>query len=206
VLDLLPGAGPWEVELGFGKGRYLLRRAAAEPSCRFLGVERAARYFRLTVERARRRGIGNLLALRGDALFLLTAVLPRCFARAVHVYFPDPWPKTRHHRRRLFHPETLDLVVGLLEPGGLLHFASDHPEYGPLVAELLRGYPAVEVKELLDGWEDGPRTNYEAKYLRAGRPIVRLVATRTAPDPLPLHSQGRDGVLTAYDSADGSLR
>src|SRR3954452_2194086 len=80
----------WEVEIGFGKGRYLLRRCQEDPARRFLGIEVAGKYQRLFVERARRRQAGNWIALRGDAFYLLSAVLPARFAAGVHVYFPDP--------------------------------------------------------------------------------------------------------------------
>lgn len=190
---LVPGAGPWEVELGFGKGRYLLRRAEQEPERRFLGVELAAKYQRLFVERARRRGLGNWLALRGEALYLLAAVLPAGFAAAVHVYFPDPWPKGRHQKRRLFDPATVDLVLGLLAPGGRLAFATDYVEYGESVAAILAGVPGLALRRL-EAWPEGPRTNYEAKYAAEGRPILRLEAAPTAP-AAPLHPEGAAAVL-----------
>jgi len=137
IADLTPGGGPWEVEIGFGKGRYLLRRCLEHPERRFAGIEQVAEYHRRFVSRARRRGAPNWLALRGEALYLLASVLPRGFAAAVHVYFPDPWPKARHHKRRLFDAETVDLVIGLLAPGGRLYFATDFLDYGELVLELL---------------------------------------------------------------------
>ncbi len=191
--DLVPGAGPWEVELGFGKGRYLLRRCLENPERRFLGVEVAGAYHRLFVERARRRGLGNWIALRGEALYLLAAVLPASFADVVHAYFPDPWPKERHHRRRLFDPATVDLVLGLLAPGGRLCFATDHLEYGERVAEILAEYPGLAVRRLA-AWPEGPRTNYEAKYEAEGRPILRLEAT-VPEDFGALHPQGAAAVL-----------
>lgn len=204
---LVPGDGPWEVELGFGKGRYLLRRAEAEPGRRWLGVERASKYFRLFVRRVRRRGLENFLVLHGDALYLLSVVLPRGFATAVHIYFPDPWPKSRHHKRRLLHPATVDLILGLLIPGGRLYFATDFLEYGEEVGETLRGHPAVRVVERPGPWEDGARTNYEAKYMAEGRPILRLEATLTGSDAGPLfHPGGRWAVLAATEPADGELR
>jgi len=103
-LDLVPGAGEWEVEIGFGKGRFLLDQAAARPERRFLGIEVASKYYRLCRQRAERRGLDNVLVVRGEALYLLSAVFPARFAAALHVYFPDPWPKSRHHKRRLFDP------------------------------------------------------------------------------------------------------
>lgn len=196
----MPGSGPWELELGFGKGRYLLRRALespppGEPPRRFLGIEVAAKYQRILAGRAARRGVTNLVAVRGEALYLLAAVLPRRFAAAVHVYHPDPWPKSRHHKRRLFDPETVDLVLGALAPGGRLCFATDYLDYGESVAEILAGYPGLAIERLSGGWPEGPRTNYEAKYVEEGRPILRLVATLgEAQRPTVLHPQGEAGV------------
>ncbi len=201
--DLVTGAGPWEVEIGFGKGKYLLARALASPERRFLGVEVAAEYHQILVGRARRRGIANWAAIRGEALYLASAVLPRGFAEAVHVYFPDPWPKSRHQKRRLFDPETVDLVLGLLRPGGRLSFATDFLSYGEEVAELLAGCPGLAV-ERLRAWPEGPRTHYEAKYEAEGRPIIRLQARLQArlearPEASPaapaLHPRGVAGIV-----------
>lgn len=196
LAELVPGKGPWEVEIGFGKGRYLLRRSLEDPERRFLGIEIAGKYQRLFVERARKRKAGNWMALRGDALYLLSAVLPRRFAAAVHVYFPDPWPKSRHQKRRLFDPETVDLVVGLLADDGRLLFATDFLEYGEKVYEILATYPGLAVFRR-DRWEEGPRTNYEAKYEAEGRPILRLEAYWEAQCAAPLHPRGSAAVLAA---------
>ena len=176
--ELLPGDGSWEVEIGFGKGRFLLRRATVEPESRFLGIEVARKYYRLAQKRMRKQGLTNVILIGGEALYLLAVTLPAAFARVLHVYFPDPWPKSRHQKRRLFDPESVDLVVGLLEPGGRLYFATDHLEYGDLVADVLGSHPALEVEPRRGLWEDGPRTNYEAKYESEKRPILRLEATR----------------------------
>ena len=204
LAELMPGDGPWEVELGFGKGRYLLRRAAEDPGRRFLGLEMAGKYFSLARHRMRRRGLENLVLVRGEALFTLAACLPSGFAEAAHVYFPDPWPKSRHQRRRLLDPETVDLVLGLLIPGGELYFATDFLEYGERVASVLESHPDLSVERREAGWPEGPRTNYEAKYVEEGRPIVRLVArlsesgARAATAPGLLHPRGSAGVLAAW--------
>lgn len=196
--EVLPARGPWEVEIGFGKGRYLLKRALESPEIRFLGVEMASAYYRLALKRARHRQIANLILVRGEALFVLSSVLPSEFAAAVHVYFPDPWPKARHQKRRLFDPETVDLVLSLLLPGGTLYFATDHLDYGYAVRELLMTYPAVAVAERDRMWDDGARTNYEAKYITEGRPILRLEITRIAPETGSLlHPLGEPGVVAA---------
>ncbi len=201
LADWLPGEGAWEVELGFGKGRYLLRRAAEDPGVRFLGIEVVSRYYRMVRRRMRLRGLDNLMLLRGEALYLLATTLPRGFARAVHVYFPDPWPKARHQKRRLFEADTVDLVLGLLAPGGRLFFATDFSEYGGRVGRLLASHPDLELTRRR-GWPEGPRTNYEMKYEREGRPIVRWEARCAAAGGL--HPEGRAAVVAAVarDSDD----
>ncbi len=152
---LLTTARPrdWEVEIGFGKGRYLLDRARADPECGFLGIEVASKYYRRVRDRGKRDHLGNLILVRGEARYLLAAVLPAAFARSVHVYFPDPWPKSRHQGRRLLDPESLDLVLRLLKPHGVLSFATDYIEYGELVSELLRLHPALEVDDAHELWQ-----------------------------------------------------
>jgi len=199
---LVPGDGPWEVEIGFGKGHYLLARAAESPERRFLGIEVAGEYFRLVARRLERRRLGNVLLLGGEALALLATRLPSGFAARMHVYFPDPWPKKRHLRRRLLAPGSVDVVLGALAPGGCLEFATDHPDYGAVVRDLLAGQPGVEVAELADGWPGGPRTNYERKYVVEGRPIVRLVVWRRA--RIEPHPAGLRGLLAASSPAAGA--
>ena len=194
--DLVPERVAWEVELGFGKGAYLLRRAAeSSDRCGFLGVELVSKYYRLVRDRARRRGLANVLLMRGEALYLISAALPSGFARAVHIYHPDPWPKSRHNKRRLFDAESIDLLLGLLAPGGRLYFGTDHAEYGEVVADVLATHSGLEV-ERLAAWPDGPRTNYEAKFVAQGQPILRLEVRRLPDGPL-LHPAGVAGVVAA---------
>ncbi len=195
----------WEVELGFGKGRFLLASASAAPGRPFLGIEMVSKYFRLAARRAEARRLDNLVLLRGEALYLISTLLPAAMARTVHIYFPDPWPKSRHHRRRLLDPRTVDLALSLLEPvSGRLCFATDHVEYGEAVAATLEDHPAVEVERLAHGWPEGPRTNYEAKFEAEGRPIARLVAGLRRDGSGLLHPDGRDAILVAPDPAAGS--
>jgi len=187
---------PWEIEIGFGKGRFLRRRAAESPQTRFLGVEQVSEYFRRLARLAARDRLTNLFLVRGEALYLLSALLPRGFARAVHVYFPDPWPKTRHERRRLLDVDTVDLVVGLLEPGGTLFFATDSMAYGGVVKATLESHPDLGVVARREAWEGGPRTNYEAKYVREGRAILRLEAVRRGAQSAP-HPEGLRALAVA---------
>lgn len=196
---LLPGEGPWLVEIGYGKGRYLLGQALENPGWRHLGIEIVSKYWKRMNERAGKRRVGNLVNVRGEALSILATALPRGFAGEVHVYFPDPWPKSRHHRRRIFDPETIDLVLGALAPGGKLVFATDFLEYGGLVRGLLESHPALSVRVHDGEWPDGARTNYEAKFITEGRPILRLEATlKTDPAVSRLHPQGETSLANAW--------
>lgn len=200
---LVPGGGPWEVEVGFGKGKYLLRRALEEPHVRFLGIEIVGHYWQELARRAARRRAANLLTARAEAVSFFATCLPRAFARVVHVYFPDPWPKTRHRRRRLFDPERVDLVLGLLEPGGELRFATDFLTYGAAVERILRAHPGLEVEVVPGLWPEGPRTHYEAKYVEEGRPILRLVA-KLGPgaEPGAFHPAGERGIVCAIKDGE----
>lgn len=175
--SLIPGGDSWEVEVGFGRGRYLVQRAEAEPHCRFLGIEIASEYFHLVRRRINRRGLENVILLRGEALFILASVLPGEMTDSIHIYFPDPWPKARHEKRRLLDVETVDLVLRLLKPGGKIFFATDFLDYGERVREVLSTHPGVQVDQQDGMWPGGPRTNYEAKYEAEGRPILRLIGT-----------------------------
>ncbi len=197
--------GEWEVELGFGKGRYLLQRAATDPQQRLMGIELVSQYFRLVSERAHRRGLDQLVLLQGEALFLLATWLPARFAHTIHIYFPDPWPKAKHHRRRLFDEETVDLLLRALTPDGKIVFATDHQLYGARVLEVLQGHPGVELEMIDSVWPDGARTNYEEKYIVEGRKILRFNARPSlvsAVDPQDaalelLHPLGRETLLVA---------
>ena len=195
---LLPGDGDWEIEIGFGKGRYLLERSAMDPGTRFLGIELVSKYYRRVRDRVEKRGLDNVLLLRGEAQYLISVALPRAFARVVHVYFPDPWPKDRHHKRRLFEAGSVDLVLGALGNGGTLLFATDVLDYGELVLALLQSHGGLEVAVRDSEWPEGARTHYESKYLAEDRSILRLAA-RLLPDTEPgtLHPRGMSAVLAA---------
>jgi tRNA (guanine-N7-)-methyltransferase len=203
-----PPGGRLELEIGFGKGRFLLAQAAARPETTFLGIETALPYWRIANQRAARRGLRNLVTVCGDALYVLATCLAPGSVDAVHVYFPDPWPKLRHRRRRLLDAATVDLVLGVLVPGGVLSFATDHVQYGEAVEAVLRGHPQARVRRVEGPWPGGARTNYEVKYEREGRAILRLEATRLEPGGAAvLHPDGRVAVVAGdAPAAEGGGR
>ena len=137
VTDLFPEDRPLEVDVGCGKGRFLLEHAAAHPDTHFLGVDRMLRRIRKIDKKAVRRQLTNIRLLRMDACYTVTHLIPRAAVSTYYVFFPDPWPKKRHHDNRLFDPPFLDALNQTLLPGGLLHFATDHLPYFEEVRDLL---------------------------------------------------------------------
>ncbi len=179
---------PVEVEIGCGKGGFLLRRSAALPETNFLGIEWASEFYRFAIDRMRRRGAANVRILRADAARFIREVCPRDSLTALHIYHPDPWPKRRHNRRRLIQPEFIAAATACLVPGGRLAVQTDHAEYFEVIAELLRAAPGLMETEF-----DDPRfgvdasrvqTNFEIKYVREGRDIYQIAMRRSdAPTP-----------------------
>lgn len=118
-----------EIDVGCGKGRFILARARAFAETQFLGIEREdARVARIDLV-ARREGLSNIRVLKTDAMAALTQYLPTACADAAYFFFPDPWPKRRHHKRRLFTPVFLDAIHRILKPDGCIHVATDRLDY-----------------------------------------------------------------------------
>jgi tRNA (guanine-N7-)-methyltransferase len=168
---------PVELEVGSGKGLFLAGAAAANPGHNFLGIELARKYAHRAAERVAKRGLANVRVLPGDARLFLARYVPPASLRAVHVYFPDPWWKKRHRKRRVFAgPLVADVERGL-EPGGELWVATDVEEYFGVICALMADHPRFEERPLAE-----PRapehdldylTNFERKYRIEGRPIYR---------------------------------
>jgi tRNA (guanine-N7-)-methyltransferase len=162
---------PVVLEIGFGMGDATAATAAADPARGHLAVE------------VHTPGIGNLLALvgelgltnvrvaHGDAMELVHRIAPGALD-AIHVFFPDPWPKARHHKRRLIRPANVALLRERLRPGGLLHCATDWPEYAESMVTTLDADPEL-VRAAADGSTRVP-TKFERRGLDAGRPITDL--------------------------------
>ena len=167
---------PVEVEIGIGKGRYLIDAAQRRPETNFVGVEWAGKYLRLCHERSIRRGLTNLRLARTDGRELVELLCATESVAAFHLYFPDPWPKKRHHKRRLFNAEFVGEATRALSPGGLFWIATDHDDYFAVMEEVVAGQRTLQAVEMV--WE-GTSTNYEDKFLARGKEIHRLVLRKT---------------------------
>jgi len=127
--DLFSRPAPLEVEIGSGKGLFMARAAAALPDHNFLGIEISRKYARYSAARLAKRGLENAVMLHGDGLRLMREGLTDASLAAVHVYFPDPWWKARHRKRRVMKPALLHDIERTLAAGGALHFWTDVKEY-----------------------------------------------------------------------------
>jgi len=183
--ELFGNHNPIEVEIGTGKAGFLLRRAQAHPQRNFLGIEWANKFFRFAADRLRRWGVQNARMVRTDASHFIRVQCPRESLSALHVYHPDPWPKKRHHKRRLFQQPFVDAAVACLVPGGRCAVQTDHAEYFEVIGRLLRAHPELEETDFDDpefGIDAGSvASNYELKYLPEGREMYRIAVVRRGP-------------------------
>ena len=166
--------GRVEVEIGIGKGRFLLACAAARPEVLHFGVEWSNEYLRLVETRAERVHLDNVRFVRADASDLVRRAIPEGSVSAYYVFYPDPWPKKRHHKRRFLQPANVDALARTLVPHGWLHVATDHDDYWQVIELLLDSDRAFVRQPHFGGPQfplplDGPLTNFEAKYEVEGR-------------------------------------
>jgi tRNA (guanine-N7-)-methyltransferase len=166
--------GRVEVEIGIGKGRFLLAIAAARPDVLHFGVEWSNEYLRLVETRAERGNLDNVRFVRADASDLVRRAIPEGSVSTYYVFYPDPWPKKRHHKRRFLQPANVEAMARTLVPKGWLHVATDHDDYWSVIEPLLDSNVAFARQPVFGGPEfplpiDGPLTNFEAKYEIEGR-------------------------------------
>lgn len=170
---------PVVLEIGFGMGDATAAMAAADPDRDYLGIEVHTPGIGNLLALAGERGLANVRVAHGDAMELVHRIAPGALD-AVHVFFPDPWPKARHHKRRLIQPVNVALLRDRLRPGGVLHCATDWPDYAVAMAETLDADP--ELHRLPDGPHRRPETKFERRGSAAGRPITDLRYARTSED------------------------
>jgi tRNA (guanine-N7-)-methyltransferase len=168
---------PVEVEVGFGKGLFLVSSGEANPHVNYFGIEWIRKYQLYATTRAAVRNLTNVRTCCADAKLVLRDHIPAGSVRTVHVFFPDPWWKNRHKKRLLFTPDFAESVLRVLQPGGVLHFVTDVADYFEWVTGTLTGIPQFQL--LPPPAENSPQhdmdylTNFERKFRKEGRPIYR---------------------------------
>lgn len=175
---------PVEMEIGMGKGTFITEQAKARPETNFFGIEYARWFWRYASDRLRRNNCLNARTVRAEASFFLREFVKNESLSVVHIYFPDPWPKKRHHKRRLIQPPFLIEMDRVLAPGGRLQVVTDHLDYFEQIE------PAVKASALqvIDYNRPGSAnegefvgTNFERKYRREGRPFYAIAAVKRGP-------------------------
>ena len=166
------------LEIGSGMGEATAAMAAADPGSDVLAVEVHTPGVAALLRRIDDAGLTNLRVVEADAVLLLRGPLGTWPFDEVRVYFPDPWPKARHHKRRLVSTAFADLLADRLRPGGVLHVATDWADYADAAEEVLRAHPAFTVTRLDERPAHRPTTRFEARGNDAGRASHDLVAVR----------------------------
>lgn len=166
---------PLTVEIGFGNGDSLVALAAARPEHNYLGIEVHEPGVGHCLIAARRAGIEHLRIIAHDAVDVLSKQIPTASITRLNLYFPDPWPKKRHHKRRILQPDFLTLVHSRLAPGGTLHIATDWQNYAEAIDELFADSTLFELDERREHDGDQPldraATKFEKRGLRKGHRI-----------------------------------
>lgn len=185
VLDLDAVFGrraPRVLEIGFGNGASLAQMAAGAPEQDFLGIEvhrPGVGHLLLEIER---HGLGNVRVICADAVDILERRLPPACLDRVLLFFPDPWPKTRHHKRRILQPSFVALVHGRLKPGGVFHMATDWAPYAEQMLAVMEAAPGFRNQAGPGRYAERPayrpETRFERRGLRLGHGVWDLVYVR----------------------------
>ena len=168
---------PVELDIGCGRGLFLFNAAVTSPQINFLGLEIDYREGRRTATRLMKKDLPNARVIGGDCRMLLAELIAPESVQAAHVYFPDPWWKKRHHKRRLFNAEFISLLARILRPGGLVHSWTDVADYFELVKGLMdhhsafRRCPVPAEREATNDMDY--HTSFERKKRLLGLPIYR---------------------------------
>ncbi len=188
---------PLMLEIGCGMGETTAAIAAATPGTDFIGVEVYPAGVGALLRRIEEAGLKNLRVIEHDAVEVLRDMIAPASLAGVHIFFPDPWPKKRHHKRRLIQPAFVSLLASRLTPGGYLHCATDWAPYAVQMLEVLGGEPMlantagpVAVAESIEDCrgfaprpERRPLTKFEQRGLRLGHGVWDLVFVRREPQP-----------------------
>lgn len=183
LLGADPDQGRLILEIGFGSGIYLAGMAARYPRDRWIGVDLFLEGFASLIKQLTADGTTNIRVFRGSAQEFLTCRTPDAALDRVVIHFPDPWPKKRHHKRRLIQPEFLDLLAAKMRTGALLDLATDWPDYAEWMQDCLEGHSAFVNRMAAGGFALQPEewivTRFQQKGLDQGRPTWHLAYRKT---------------------------
>ena len=179
--EKLASSRPLVLEIGSGMGESTVQIAKAHPETDFVAVEVHGPGVGSLLNRIHAEELKNLRVIRHDAIDVLAHMVADESLAAIHLFFPDPWPKKRHHKRRLVQPEFAALAARKLRPGGLLHAATDWPEYAEHIAAVFSASDLFEQTER--GLVERPVTKFESRGRRLGHAVRDLVFRRRGTAP-----------------------
>lgn len=173
---------PVVLEIGFGMGETTAEIAARHPEIDYLGIEVHTPGVGALLRRIAERGLANVRVVQHDAVEVLEHMIAPESLDGVHIFFPDPWPKKRHHKRRLVKPPFVALLASRMKPGAYLHIATDWEDYAREMLEVLLREPLLEntAQGFAPRPEHRPPTKFEARGLALGHPVRDLVFRRRA--------------------------
>ncbi len=180
-LDAVFGrSAPHILEIGFGMGETTARIAAENPDKDYLGVEVHTPGVGALLKRIGELGLANLRIVQHDAVEVVRDMLPEASLDGVHIFFPDPWHKKRHHKRRLIQPDFVHLLASRIKPGGYVHLATDWEDYARQMLEVLSAEPGLEntVRDYAPRPPTRPLTKFEQRGLRLGHRVWDLLFRR----------------------------
>ena len=177
LAELFPQVQPLEVELGCGDASFLVEYARQNPQKNFIGVERLLGRLQKLDRKGRRAGLVNLRGVRIESSYLLQYLLPPHAVAALHIYFPDPWPKKKHHRLRLINENFPALARTALVSGGTVFLRTDHPEYFQQMNEVFAASPDFEKTETPAVLAE-ITTDFERDFNAQGIPTLRAAFRR----------------------------
>jgi tRNA (guanine-N7-)-methyltransferase len=160
-------------EVGFGMGETTANIAAQNPANDYLAIEVHSPGVGSLLRQIDAGGLANIRIVQHDAVEVMRDMVPAGSLAAIHIFFPDPWPKKRHHKRRLLQPAFAELAASRLAAGGLLHVATDWQEYADQVLEVLRATPGLD--NTAEGFADRPAWRPETKFERRGLKLGHAV-------------------------------
>lgn len=176
--DFFGNENPVEIEIGCGKGKFLTARALNNLAINFLGIDRVGKWLKRRKEQTEKRSVSNIRFIKAEARVFLTKAISPESVSVFHIYFPDPWPKRRHHARRVVNADFFRLLYSRLKVGGLVEIATDDEDYFTAIkksvattAELWDNARETRNERILDAMN---KTNYELKWIMQGKPLFYL--------------------------------
>jgi tRNA (guanine-N7-)-methyltransferase len=178
--EIFGRSAPVVAEIGSGMGETTARIAAENPAHDYLAIEVHAPGVGSLLKQLEEAGSANVRVVQHDAVEVMRDMVPAGSLAGIHVFFPDPWPKKRHHKRRLIQPEVAELLAARLAPGGYLHVATDWQEYAEHVLEVLRHTPGLRntAQDYAPRPSTRPETKFERRGIRLGHGVWDIVFTR----------------------------